>query len=126
MTTSPDRIELTAIRCYGFTGFLAEETVLGQWFEVDLSMQVDLSAAGKSDRIEETLDYRDVIQRVQSLVKTSRFALVERLTQAIADSILECPQVKEVRVRLHKPNAPIPDFGGKITIDITRSRSLVD
>ncbi len=97
--------------------------MLGQWFEVDVAMQVEVRSAGLSDRIEETLDYRGVIERVQTCVKMSRFALVERLAQAIADCILEEPRVQEVQVQLHKLHAPIPDFNGKITIDITRSRS---
>jgi 7,8-dihydroneopterin aldolase/epimerase/oxygenase len=119
-----DWIRLTQIRCYGFTGFLPEEQVLGQWFEVDLAMQVSVRSAGLSDRIEDTLDYRSVISRVQTLVQTSRFALVERLAEAIATSILEETQVQEVQVQLHKLHAPIPDFNGRITIDITRRRTL--
>jgi len=48
--------------------------VLGQWFEVDVTLWLDLSVAGKSDAIEDTLDYRN-ISTVQQLVKTSKFAL---------------------------------------------------
>ncbi|MGI0490877.1 dihydroneopterin aldolase [Alkalinema pantanalense CENA528] len=118
-----DRIELTNIRCYGYTGFLPEETVLGQWFEVDLSIAVDLTIAGQTDDLNDTLDYRQVIEQTKAIVKQAKFALVERLATAIADSILALPRVHEVRVQLHKPAAPIPDFGGKITIDITRQRS---
>lgn len=117
-----DRIELTQIRCYGYTGFLPEETVLGQWFEVDLSIVLDLSQAGRTDDLTDTLDYRGVIERTKTIVKESKFALVERLAQAIADAVLQFDPVTEVRVRLHKPAAPIPDFGGKITIDITRQK----
>jgi 7,8-dihydroneopterin aldolase/epimerase/oxygenase len=87
-----------------------------------LAMQVAVRSAGLSDRIEDTLDYRSVISRVQTLVQTSRFALVERLAEAIATSILEESQVQEVQVQLHKLHAPIPDFNGRITIDITRRR----
>lgn len=119
---TPDRIELTAIRCYGYTGFLAEEKTLGQWFEVDLSIQVDLSAAGQSDDLNHTLDYRTVIAKTKELVGTAQFDLVERLAQAIADAVLADDRVAEVRVRLHKPAAPIPDFGGRITIEITRGQ----
>jgi len=70
--------------------------------------------------IEDTLDYRNIISTVQQLVKTSKFALVERLATAIAESILESC-VAQVQVRLSKP-ATIPDFTGKITIELTRER----
>ena len=117
-----DSIEITGIRCYGYTGYLAEEQVLGQWFEVDVTLWLDLIQAGKSDAIADTLDYRLTIESVKNLVKTAKFALVERLAEAIASSILESVKVSQVRVRLTKPAAPIPDFGGKITIDITRGK----
>jgi dihydroneopterin aldolase len=116
-----DCIHLTGIRCYGYTGYLQEEQVLGQWFEVDLTLWLDLAPSGESDNIADTLDYRSAIETVQQLVKTSKFALVEKLANAIADAILELAQVQQVQVRLSKLAAPIPDFGGKITIDITRT-----
>jgi 7,8-dihydroneopterin aldolase/epimerase/oxygenase len=119
-----DSINLTGIRCYGYTGYLAEEQVLGQWFEVDVKLWLDISTAAKTDAIEDTVDYRSVIAKVQHLVKTSKFALIERLVATIADSILiECDRVSRVQVTLSKPAAPIPDFGGKITIELTRSKS---
>jgi len=116
-----DCIHLTGIRCYGYTGYLQEEQVLGQWFEVDLTLWLDLAPSGESDNIADTLDYRSAIETVQQLVKTSKFALVEKLANAIADAILELAQVQQVQVRLSKLAAPIPDFSGKITIDITRT-----
>lgn len=114
-----DTIHLTGIRCYGYTGYLPEEQVLGQWFEVDVTLWLDLCPAGKSDAITDTLDYRSTISTVQQLVKTSKFALVERLATAIAESILESQGVTQVQVRLTKLAAPIPDFTGKITIELT-------
>jgi 7,8-dihydroneopterin aldolase/epimerase/oxygenase len=122
VSSSLDSIQLTGIRCYGYTGYLPEEQVLGQWFEVDLTLWLDLEPAGQSDNIIDTLDYRRAIETVKQLVKTTKFALVEKLASAIADAILKFDRVQQVQVRLSKLAAPIPDFGGKITIDITRSQ----
>lgn len=115
-----DCIHLTGIRCYGYTGYLPEEQVLGQRFEVDLTLWLDLAAAGRSDAIEDTLDYRNAIATVQKLVETAKFALIERLATAIADAVLQSKRVKQVRVRLTKLAAPIPNFTGQISIEITR------
>jgi dihydroneopterin aldolase len=117
-----DSIHVTGIRCYGYTGYLPEEQVLGQWFEVDLTLWLDLAVAGGSDRLEDTCDYRSAIAIVKNLIKNQKFALVEKLAAAIAHEILQLERVQQVRVQLTKPAAPIPDFEGKITIDITRSR----
>jgi len=89
---------------------------------VDLSLEVDISIAGKSDAIEDTLDYRQAIKIVKHQIETSKFALVEKLATVIAEDILQLEGVRQVRVQLSKPAAPIPNFTGKITIDITRSR----
>lgn len=117
-----DCIHLTGVRCYGYIGYLPEEKVLGQWFEVDLKLWVDLSQAAETDAIEDTLDYRTVIGLVQNLVKTSKFDLLERLAGAIANAILkQHDTVTQVQVIVIKPSAPIPDFNGKISIEITRT-----
>ena len=117
-----DSIHINGIRCYGYTGLLPEEQVLGQWFEVDLTIWLNLAPAGKSDNINDTLDYRQAIVLVKDLIKTSKFFLVEKLADTIADAILQMNLVEKVRVRLVKPAPPIPDFGGQIQIDITRSK----
>jgi len=114
-----DSIQITGIRAFGYIGLLPEEQVLGQWFEVDLTVWFDLAKAGKSDRIEDTYDYRSVVLEVQQLIKTERFALIEKLAGAIATLILESG-VEQVRVRVTKVAAPIPDFDGKISVDIIR------
>jgi len=123
-----DCIHVTGIRCYGYTGLLPEEQVLGQWFEVDLTLWLDLSPAGESDEIADTINYGEAVQTVQQLVKTSKFALIERLAKAIADAILEMEEhssnqsrLQQVKVHLTKVSPPIPDFGGHVSIELTRA-----
>ena len=119
-----DCINITGIRCYGYIGYFPEEQVLGQWFEVDLKLWLDLSIAADSDGLENTIDYSKVIGLVQSLVKSSKFLLLERLASVIADRILQdYSSVQKVFVSLGKMAAPIPDFNGRINIEITKQRS---
>ncbi len=121
-----DSISITGIRCYGYIGFFSEEKVLGQWFEVDLTLWLDLTDASKSDALEKTVDYSRIVKTVQELVKDSQFALLERTADAIATTILqEQPLVENIKVDLSKLNAPIPDFSGKVTIEITRSKAAL-
>jgi 7,8-dihydroneopterin aldolase/epimerase/oxygenase len=117
-----DVIQLTGIRCYGYTGYLPAEQVLGQWFEVDLRIWLDLGTAGQSDRIEDTLDYRSIITAVKEIIATAKFALVEKLADTIISAVLAHDRVQQVELKLHKPGAPIPDFGGRITIELTRKK----
>ena len=115
-----DSIEVTGIRAYGYTGYLPEEQVLGQWFEVDLILWLDLIPAGASDDIEDTLDYRQAIDLIKKRITTTKFALIEKLAATITEEILNIEKVQKVQIKLSKLAAPIPDFGGKITISLTR------
>jgi 7,8-dihydroneopterin aldolase/epimerase/oxygenase len=118
-----DCMHISDIRVYGYTGALPEEQFLGQWFWVDLTLWLDLAPSGTSDNLTDTLDYGDLIERVQQIVKTQRFILLERLAAVIADAVMTSyQQVTQARVQLTKPHPPIPDFGGKVIIDITRQR----
>jgi len=118
-----DIIRLTGIRGYGYVGELPEEQVLGQWFEVNVTLMLDLATAGQSDRLEDTLNYCSVVATVQHLIQTSKFALLEKLASAIADAILqnnaETP-IHQVTIALTKLTPPIPNFSGQVTIEITR------
>jgi len=74
-STTPglDAIEISGIRCYGYTGYFPEEQVLGQWFEVDLTIWRDLSVTGSDDQLENTLNYADVVERLTNLLETYSF-----------------------------------------------------
>ncbi len=97
--------------------------MLGQWFEVDLTLWVDLVAVGNSDRLEDTLDYRELVERVRHQIETAKVNTMEHLASQIARSILPWDKAQKIRVRLTKVSAPIPDFSGKISVEITRSPS---
>ncbi|MEO1210443.1 MAG: dihydroneopterin aldolase [Cyanobacteria bacterium J06638_20] len=121
----PDSLHITGIRAYGYTGLLPEEQVLGQWYTVDLRVWLDISAAAANDDIAQTYDYRAATKDIQSIIQTQRFKLIERLTEAIAQRVLESEIVEQVQVQLTKVSPPIPDFTGSVTVDITRHRDVV-
>ena len=117
-----DAIEITGIRCYGYTGYFPEERVLGQWFELDLTIWMNLALTGADDQLEHTLNYADVVDRVTTLLETSRFKTIERLNSVIIEAVLAFEPVRTVHSRLVKVSPPIPRFQGRIAIAMTRSK----
>jgi dihydroneopterin aldolase len=117
-----DCIHVNGIRAYGYTGYLPEEQVLGQWFEVALIVWLDLTAAGNSDQLDQTYDYSQDVTTIQELIKTAKYKLIEKLAEEIAAIVLASEQVKMVQVRLTKVSPPIPNFDGNICLEITRSK----
>jgi dihydroneopterin aldolase len=118
-----DTIQIFGIRAYGYTGYFPAEQTLGQWFEVDLVLWLDLSPSGASDDLQQTLNYADVVERVTHLVETSRVLMIERLNTLILEGVLAFPQVRQAHSRLVKVAAPIPGFSGRIAVAMTRSRT---
>jgi dihydroneopterin aldolase len=118
-----DAIHLTNIRAYGYTGALPAENVLGQWFQVDIILYLDLAEAVESDRLADTHDYCTVIQGTQHIIRNQTFVLIERLAGAIATSTLATdPRLERVTVKVTKLTPPIPDFTGQVAVEITRDR----
>lgn len=100
-----DRIFMTALAAEAIIGIYDWEREVKQRLEVDLEMWMDLSAAGKSDAIEDTLNYKSVAKRVLAFVEASRYRLVEALAAEIARIVLEEFRIARVRVTVHKPGA---------------------
>ncbi|MFN9468870.1 MAG: dihydroneopterin aldolase, partial [Pseudanabaena sp.] len=118
------KIYLKGVRAYGYVGYLPEENVLGQWFEVEATLWVDFEKATHNDEIEDTVNYVSCIRKIENLIQTQKFKLIERLVGAIADSLLEDEKIAQVEVRVIK-QPPIPNFLGSVAVEIVRSRSQV-
>ena len=103
-----DRIELRGLRVVGTHGALAEERVRAQPFEVDLDVHTDLRAAGRSDDLRATLDYGALSERVAAVVRDESHALLERLAERIAETVLGDAHVTSVTVTVRKLRPPVP------------------
>lgn len=117
-----DTIYLSGIKAYGYTGALPEENILGQWFEAEITLYIDLVQASHSDDLADTCDYRSVIGNALRIIREERFQLIERLAGEIAAATLAADQrLQQVTVKVTKLSPPIADFSGQISAEITRA-----
>ncbi|HSN17908.1 MAG TPA: dihydroneopterin aldolase [Gammaproteobacteria bacterium] len=72
---------------------------------LDIEMGTDIARAAKTDKIEDTLDYKAVAKRVHQFVQESQFGLVETLAEKVAELIMRDFQVPWVKLTLNKPGA---------------------
>lgn len=108
---------------YGYHGVFPEETRLGQRFAVDLTVELDLSKAGKSDDLNESINYADLYMVCKDIVEGKPFKLVESIAEKIAGTILERFRLVEAcHVKVIKPDPPIPGHYKSVAVEITRSR----
>jgi dihydroneopterin aldolase len=100
-----DRILVQDLRLSCIIGVRERERTTAQEVVINLALYADLQAPGKSDRLEDTVDYSALVRRVESRVEGSSFGLIEALASAIAEACLEDPGVQSVTVRVDKPAA---------------------
>lgn len=118
---TPDTIELAGLGLTAVVGVLPEERDRAQPLRVDLSLEVDLTAAGISDDLADTVDYSAVCDRVADVAATSRPELLEKLAAEMADAVLDCdPRVSAVRIRIEKLRPPVPHQLDSSGVCITR------
>ena len=119
-----DTLYINDIRAYGYTGAFAEENVLGQWFRVDLAVDLNLSEAGTSDQLSDTYNYADAVQAIQQLIQQQPFHLIESVVSEIARTVLQSDdRLIQVTVKLTKLTPPVPNFAGNEAVELTRDRS---
>lgn len=115
-----DVIHLRGLEFYAYHGVLPEEQVLGQRFLIDMDLFSDLSKAGSSDQVEDTVHYGEVYQVIKACVTEEGHQLLEYLAEDIAQRVLGKFSCSSVRVEVHKPQAPIPGIFRDVSVEIWR------
>jgi len=98
----PDKIVIKGFRVMGRHGVTAEERERDQEFVVDLECELDLSAAGRADRIEHTVDYMELIDDIRQVVSRESYNLLEALGDRLAQAVLRRPFVDRVVICISK------------------------
>jgi len=118
-----DQIHVSGMRFYGYHGVFPEETKLGQRFNVDLSVGLDLRNAGERDDLNESVNYAALYEKTKMIVEGEPVQLVETLAHRIAEAVFETDgKIETVRVKVIKPDPPIAGHYDHVAIEIHRTR----
>ena len=96
-------VEVIGLELHGYHGVNEDERRDGQRFLFDLWLEVPDTAAA-CDRIDDAVDYREVVACVREVSDGRTFRLLEALSAAVADAVLARFPVERVRVRVRKPD----------------------
>lgn len=100
-------IRLQNMTFFAHHGQLAAERELGQIFQVDVEMRLDLARAVSSDDLDQAVDYTELYELVKRVVWGSEFRLLEALAGAVVRALADRYRPEAVTVRVRKPNPPI-------------------
>ena len=116
-----DKIIIKDLECFAYHGVLEPERQLGQKFLVSLELSVDTRVAGKTDNLEQSVNYASVCNTVIAFMKEHTFQLIERVADELAQKILiEYPLVEQIQVNIKKPWAPVLLSLDTVAVEITR------
>ena len=115
-----DRILISDLSARCIIGIKEDERREKQDVLINLVVFADLHKAARSDRFEDSVDYRALKKKVLSMVESSKYYLLEALAEAVAQVCLQQPGVKQVQVRVDKPSAL--RFARSVGVEIERKR----
>jgi len=109
-------VDLEVFYCLGVTD---EERAKPQRLLVTVDMNVDFSVASLSDRIEKTINYQEVADKLTKFGEGRTWKLLEKLVAGICDMILSEFRPHSVTVEIKKFTVPQARYA---SVSLTRTR----
>ena len=118
-----DTIFIRGLLIHAHHGVMTHEAKVGQRFIIDLEIEIDLAAAGSSDRLADTASYGAIVEMATAAFTRENYRLVEAAAARVAEAVLTAfPKIAAVRVTVHKPHAPIAAIFSDAGVSIRRAR----
>jgi dihydroneopterin aldolase/D-erythro-7,8-dihydroneopterin triphosphate epimerase len=117
---SMDQVFIKDLLVRGIIGINDWEREKPQDILINITISADLTRAGTSDNIADSINYRTIAKKAQALAETAQRLTVEALAADIAAACLEEVGVISVRVSVEKPNAV--RFARSVGVEVERSR----
>jgi FolB domain-containing protein len=115
-----DQVFITDLMARGIIGVNGWEREKPQEILINIVLLADLHRAGKSDNIQDSVNYKTVAKKVLAHAETVQRQTVEALAADVARLCLEEPGVQKVRVRVEKPGAV--SFSSSVGVEIERAK----
>lgn len=119
-----DQIVLEGIEFYAYHGVPDEEQVIGHRYQADLILELDLHEAGRTDSLEHTVNYAEVVQKVVDVGTRTQYRLMEALAERMCWELFQAfPPVTRITLTLRKRLPPAGAVLESAGIRIVRERS---
>lgn len=119
---STDFVKIKGLEVNAVIGVFDWERAIEQPLLIDVSMTTDISEAGKSDDINDAINYKEVCDDITELCQQTKALLIERLAELIAAHILSKYNTTQVEVSVAKPTAI--KAAEAVAVQITRTATV--
>ena len=100
-----DKVFIKDLKVEAVIGVYDWEREVRQLISINLEMNFNTKKAGRSDRIDDALNYKNISKCIIELTESSKSKLIENLAQKIAKTVLSEFPVSSVIVTVEKPGA---------------------
>lgn len=117
-----DVIRLKEITAFPRLGVGDLEKSWVQKVTLDIELHLDLSRAGSSDRIEDTVDYQRVYETVREVSEARKYHLIEALAHQVAVAVLDRFPAERISVRVRKLSLPFDADLNCVEVELSETR----
>ena len=89
-------------------------------FELDIEIYLSLKKSGRSDKLEDTINYDDIVSIATKAFTEKNYNLVEAVAESVCKKLLYALKVAKVKLRVRKPHAPINADFDTIEVELIR------
>ena len=115
-----DRIRIQGLKLETTVGVPDDERTRPQTIAVDLTIEPEGPLAGLDDKIENTIDYFEIVQVLKKVAGSGERKLIETLAKDLAATVLEFDRIRAVTLEIRKFILPETDF---VSVSIRRERT---
>jgi dihydroneopterin aldolase len=113
-------IQLNNLRLFGYHGLHEEERILGNEFEVTISMEIKAPEVDNVS-ISDTINYAEVYELVREIFN-QREGLLETICINMSTAIKnKFPQLQKISIQIIKLYPPISSFVGSVSVTYQKS-----
>ena len=107
MKLMSSKIYLRNVRFHAFHGVLPQERIVGNDYLVNLVLDYDFSSAMQTDKLQGTLNYAEVYQKVREEMAVPS-KLLEHVAGRIAHRLFsDFPEIQKLQLSITKVNPPM-------------------
>jgi len=118
------RLSIREIALTGPHGVYPHERIEGNRFSVDVELVGAFGTAVRTDRLEETIDYEQIVDLVREINDGKPFNLIESFAGAIVEQLIaRFSLISQATVRVRKVVPKHLGEMGAAEVEVTRSRS---
>lgn len=119
-----DKVSLKNLQAFCKLGIYDSERILGQSININIDLFFDLSISGKSNKVEDSINYVDVSLTLRELAQSKEFLLIENLAEEMCKALFGKFSILEaVNLEITKSIVNADQFTGTPVVTVYRKRA---